>query len=254
MEENKKDNKKIFLIILICVGVLLFTVGLFFIFKSDDNEIKENPEDKRKQEEKLAKSILTNLNIDDYLSYVFNLEVEVNKNILDVTSDKNMVLYFLANKNLDKYKLSYGNDVYATIVNYNDYLEEHNKVFGVKSNIESSYSDFIFAVSTLPEKINMDYQFNVSDIIDCNISNPSNCFIILGNEYVNYDRVEFSNLSIKNNVVSADLKLYSDSGESEVYLDGSFDFEFEKKGESYIAKSLIITYVADAYNGALVVE
>ena len=254
MEEKKKKNSGIFIVILVCIAVLLLVIGLLFKFNSKVEKPKENPEDKRKQEEKLAKSILTTLNIDDCLGTVFYPSIELNKNILDVSSNQNMVMYFYANSNLAKYRLSYGNDDFSMVVKYDDYFTEHNKVFGVPANLDSSYADFIFAVPNLPQDINNDYQINISDIADCDTTNSSNCFIILSNNQIESHRVKFSDLSIKNNIIESNLKVYSGEGESEVYLDGDFKFEFEKTGDSYIAKSLIITYVADAYNGVNVVE
>lgn len=254
MEEKKKKNIGIFVIIFVCIAVLLLVVGLLFKFNSQVEKPKEDPEDKRKQEEKLAKSILTSLNIDDYLGSTFFPTIELNKNILDITSNKNMVMFFYTNSNLAKYVLSYGNDAFSMVAKYDDYLAEHNKTFGVPANIDSSYTDFIFAVSNLPQDINNDYQINFSDIVDCDTTNSSNCFIILSNDQIDSHRVEFSDLSIKNNIIESNVKVYSFDGESEVYLDGDFKFEFEKTGDSYIAKSLIITYVADAYNNVNVVE
>lgn len=249
----RKNNKKIILTIIMLIGILLLIFGFVINFNNKESKEPNNPDDAR-AEEKLANSILTELNINDYLRFVFSPNVVINENILDINSNQYMLLYFYADKNLTKYKLkTFDLGVTYAFVKYSEYVNEHKKVFGEEPVLDM-HPDFdkaaslTFGIPNLPENIDGDYQISSDETMFCDVDESSDCFVVLIQDHVNSNSIEFSNLSIKDNAISGSVRMNSNTDDSKIYLDGTFEFEYGKNKNNYIAKSLKITSVANAYN------
>ncbi len=245
---NKNKQMLVLGIILILVALLL--IGAAFVITNDDKKpIIDN------NEEELANSILTSLNIDDYLEYVLRPDVVVDNNILDMTNNQYKFLYLYANDNLVKARLEAYDTGYAyAIVKYTSYVKEMRRVFGDDVELEfvsasERPASIVFGVNNLPDKFDENFTVKTGDIVSCNMDKPDNCFVMLIQEVSDDRRAEFSNLKINGDTITGDVKAFTKADDSEIFIDGSFEFEYEKKDANYIAKSLVIKSVSDAYNG-----
>lgn len=246
MKEDKKIKN---IIIIACIIIVLTIIGLLIATKTKD---KPNKKDPIINEEKLANTILTDLNIDNYLGQVLMPTIELNKNILDTGSNKNMQMYFYSNDNLVKYTLiSYDTNKQFGFVKYDEYEKEHKRVFNKEPDLTSDYdmgASLTFGISDFPKDPSNDYQIKTNETTACDQNNLNNCFVMLIDKSVTMNRAQFSELKIKNNIIAGKIRQYIETEGSEAYLDASFEFEYEKINKKYIAKNLKITSVADAYN------
>lgn len=246
MKERNLDRKKILGISLLSIGILLALVGIIIGLVSNKQEGASNkPSDGDVvDKEKLANSILEELNIDDYLRFIFRPGMNVDEDLLALDSGQNMVMYFYSNDNLHKYKMHFaGDSVTRAYVKYDDYVNEHKKIFGVPPVYDVTSVTLKFP--TVTDDIN---EAKYEEIGKCDFSNTSDCYLLLTDFYTNTNTIEFSKLNINNNVISGNVKMIVKDDNLERYLDGTFEFEYEKSKGNYIAKGLKIKSVADAFN------
>ena len=244
-----KNNLKKFAIVFVVGGLLLMIFGLSIGLLDRDTELNGKNSNEN-SEEKLAISILEKLCIDDFLRHVCNSNVELNKNILDIGNQSNMSMYFYANDNLTKYKIkAYDTGVVYSIVKYNDYFNEHKRVFGIEPDMSPDFDMAASVVFSIPNFLeNTNQEITTNDVRVCDKDSYDNCFVMLVPDYDNNTGIKFSALSIDDKKISGNIRATVTTENLETYLDGSFEFEFEKQGNDYIVKSLKIVSVADSYN------
>ena len=247
----KKKKLNILVLIFVAVGLFLMLFGVIINIikkKKKNSDIDDN----NNRDEELAIVILEDLEIDNYLKYVFNLNVELDKNLLDVGTLANMQMFFQANDNLEKYKIkAYDTDVMYGFVKYSDYLAEHQRVFGIDPDMTPDYDMAASVVFSIPNFLeNTNQEITTNDVRVCDKDSYDNCFVMLVPDYDNNTGIKFSALSIDDKKISGNIRATVTTENLESYLDGSFEFEFEKQGNDYIAKSLKIVSVADSYNSA----
>lgn len=242
-ESSKSKTKTLIAIIIIICFVVISCLALMFFTSNKDEGNK-----KGKTKEELANSILDELCINDYLGSILQPKMDLNINILDIGTRSNMLMFFYADNDLTKYRLNDQVNAKAyAFARYTDYANEHKRIFGVEPDMTPDSNvgvNVAFAIPNVSGNINSNYQASVSDIAYCDINASNDCFILLLEEHENSSIIKFSNLSIENNVISGKVT----RNLVDTYLNGTFEFEYEKSGKDYIAKSLKITSIDDSYN------
>lgn len=254
VDSSKKKNKILIpAIIIICCIVISCIALTFAIGNPDETDMREKTtEEIKRDEEILANSILEELCINDYLGSVLHPNMDLGLNLLDIGTRSNMIMFFYTDDNLTKYRLNdYDNDKVYAFVRYIDYANEHRKIFGVDPDMtpdSDTGTNVAFGISNASGNISSDYQVSTADIVYCDINTSSNCFIVLLEEHDNANTVKFSDLSIRNNVITGNVITHLIADNFKAYLNGTFEFEYEKSGKDYIAKSLKITSIDDSYD------
>lgn len=132
-----------------------------------------------------------------------------------------------------------GEKVAFVYARYDEYINEHQKVFDVKPSLVIDDTDL--KITDIVQVEGDDYRVNSGDVAPCDESNPTTCYIMLSKYFDNTNNIEFSNLIMENNIISglAGVNLTDDN----VSLDATFEFEYEKSDDNYIARSLKIKSV-----------
>ncbi len=238
---NKKKNINILAICLIIIGAVIVAFGLI------TNFINKNKTPNTESKKDTAESILSKLSIDKYLSLALTSYIDLDTNILDINSDQNMMLYFYSNSDIKHYKIEISSDLGDKIkfvyVRYDDYINQHKKLFGVEPTLTIETTDVSF--SNLVHVSKDDYKVDSSNLTTCDENKPNECYIML-NEYIdNSNSLEFSNLTMKNNIINGNIKLRK---KGDMFLDATFEFVYEKNGDNYIIKSLKINSISSLLN------
>ena len=238
---NKKNSKllKILACVLIFVGIVVIIFGLYIGLTNNEEKVEiknDTPE-----------QILDKLSIGNYFKYTLNADTENNKNLLDVLSDDNMMNYAYSSDKIKHYKIPFPSgtsdgDITFVYVKYSEYIDFHNKYFGVTSTIEIEDRDLY--IEKL-DHINDENYEAAAPVNRCDNDNPSDCYIFLNRDLENENIVNFSNLTMENGIINGNVKLQSEDGN---ILDAEFTLNFENKNYNYIIKSLIINSILDDSN------
>lgn len=235
MKEKKKNIKKVIALTLIIIGILITIIGLYI--QLANKEKIQNQENKKDTPEE----ILTKLSIDKYLKLALNSNIETNKNILDVNSDQDMMLYFYSSNAIKHYRIHFmdyvdGKPLKFVYARYDEYQKEHQKVFGIKPNLILEGNDL--KMTDVVQVSGDDYKVNSGNVGPCDEkTNPTECYIMLTKYSENTNTIKFDNLSMKNNIINGNAIV---NLKDNITLNATFEFEYKKDNGNYIIKSLII--------------
>lgn len=241
----KKNKKIILLIIFIVIGLTLILSGIFFAMNNDRIDDNNSSNNNPSNNEINPKEVLEKLSIDKFLVRYFTNTTEVNKNLLDISSEMSVIYYFLVNDSIEKYTLVYENPlkVDTLYVKYNDFITNSKKYFD--SEPKYHYQSTTMEFSNLTKMEDGRYSTILDEAHVCDFkADTSNCYVLMGgaNEH-NYElgSVEFSDLKINDNIITGYVKKYYEPNNKNLYIDSTFAFEFEEVDNRYVIKSLKIT-------------
>lgn len=235
-----RNNKflKILTIFLIVTGIVIIGFGVYiqFIGYDGDNTIKEDT----------PEQVLDKLSIGNYFKYILNEEIELNKNLLNISSDDNMMKYVYSSDKIKHYRISFPSgteegDITFVYIKYNEYVDFHNKFFDINPKIEIEDRDVELAELTHISEEN--YELGPGEVARCNKDNPNDCYIFLTRVIENKNNITFSDLAKKNGIINGNVRLQSEDGN---ILDAEFTLNFENKNYNYIIKSLILNSISSA--------
>lgn len=224
----KKDEKNTKLIIIIASIAAVIVIVAIVIFVITSNKKK-------------TEHIITSLGIDDYFKHVLTNDYEKNVNLLDVSKEDDIKMYYYYNKNTKIFKIDFQDPTFEgtlfhTYAKYNDYLKWHEKTFGVKSNHEMSMFDIdLQEVKHIGNDV---YHYLGLAPIQCQYAeNTDNCYLKLTKDLDNKGDVTVTNLKRKNNVITGTATFKSKTE--------NFEFVYEEKDENYIIKTLKIVDIIE---------
>lgn len=230
---NKKS--KILFAILFCIGIISIVLGLVSIQKNDAPEVDN---------EEAAMDILKKLSMDDFIASYFDWSTEIDQNLIDLSFEKGIDEYFYANKNVEKYILVYENPNNCDViyVKYADFVKTAKKIFGDVPTYNYKNTTMIFP--NMVKNADGKYDTSLEGASVCDFSgDTTDCLVLVGAGDISNSSAEFSQLKINDNVIVGNVKKYYDASDKEFYVDGAFEFTFEKVSNNYIAKSFKITKI-----------
>lgn len=145
-------------------------------------------------------------------------------------------MYYYYNKNTKKYRINFEDptfegELYLTYAKWDEYMDYHQKVFGVESNHEMGMYDLnIDKIKLVKDDL---YLLDSSSPYQCKeAKNTKNCYMKLTKDTNIKGNVELTNVDIKGNTIVGTVT-YDSKTEN-------FEFTFEKNKKDYIIKTLKI--------------
>ena len=231
-------NKKLLIIIAAIVAVII-TVVVICILVLPKN--KENPK-KENDNSELALKVLTDLKMDGFVASILTWETEVNKNLLDLSSEIGVGHYFAGNKEIEKYILIFPNPSNADMIyiKYKDFVNKSNEAFGKMPTYQ--YQGTTMNFPNLVKNAQGKYETTLDGVGVCDFAgNTDNCYVLVSAGYtVDNKSAEFSKLKMKGNKITGIAKKYFDNNDKDFYVDANFEMEVEKKANNYIVKNFVI--------------
>lgn len=239
-KQNENNNKNMKLIIIIAAIVLVIAavvIGILALSKDDESANK-------KDNSKLAQKILTELDMDDFVASILTWETEVNKNLINPSIEEGIVHYLAASEKIEKYILIYENPTNTDMiyVKYNDFITKTKEIFNAEPTFE--YKNTTMNFPNLIKNAEGKYETTLDNVGICNFaSNTDNCYVLITASVVNNTSAEFSKLKMNGNTITGTAKKYYDNNDKDFFVDGNFEFKFDKNGNSYTIKSFKITKI-----------
>ncbi len=218
MNESSNKFNKILIVVFSNLAILLFVVAIVIVLYNNE-----------------TKKIITNLGIDDYFKYILTTEQEKNVNLLDISNDEQMKMYYYYNKNTKNYRINfkdptYEDVLYLTYGKYDEYIDYYKKVFGTEIKIElTSYDIHIEKL----KNIERDLYENLTSPVNCiKAETVENCYIKLTKDTNINGDVEITDLKRNDNIITGIATFNNNNCD--------FTFKYEKKNKNCIIKSLEI--------------
>ena len=237
---KEKIKKKILAISII----LIIIIAMICVFYFKNNKAKENKQPAIDNSE-LAVNILQEVNMDSFIASYFTDSVELNKNLIDVSSVKSMSHYFVGNQDVERYVLLYENphNIDMIYVKYNDFIKTIKKVFNSEPKYNYKSTAMVFPDLTKTQDGKYNTKLEGAHVCNLNTDTDDCLVLIAGGSIPNNKEAEFSALKMENNIITGNVKKYHDTTDRDFYIDGEFEFRYEKINDQYIAKSFIITKI-----------
>lgn len=236
------NKSKILFAILFCIGIISTVLGLLLInSNSSGNSNNDTPE---VDNEEVAKDILEKLSMDDFIASYFDWSTEIDQNLIALSFGKGLSTYFYANKNVEKYILVYENPNNCDVIyiKYSDFIKTAKKIF---NDVPAyNYEDTAMVFPNMVKNADGKYDTSLEGASGCDFSgDTTDCLVLVGAGDISNSSAEFSQLKINDNVIVGNVKKYYAANDKDFYVDGTFEFIFEKVSDNYIAKSFKITKI-----------
>ena len=242
------DKKTLFIILGIIGSIAIIAILIAVIAFSNEKEPVDNPEPnvpEKIDEEKVGKEILTSLDMDEFVANAFNVNTEVNKELISVSDELTFINLFMQNDEIEKFHIVFDPKMADMIyIKYNDFIKYSDKTFSAIPNYDYKHVSLTFP--NITKNKNGKYDLPKEGVGLCNFETDINdCYVLIGSGNVEFNSTaEFSKLKINKNTITGNVIKYYDESNKEVFIDGTFVFEYEKKSDDkYIAKSFKITKI-----------
>lgn len=244
-----KDKKTLFIILGIIGTVAIIAILIAVIaFSNKDESPIENPEPnvpEKIDEDKIGKEILTSLDIDDFVANAFNVNTEVNKELISVSDELTFINLFMQNDEIEKFHIVFDSKMADMIyIKYTDFIKYSDKTFSAEPSYE--YKNISLTFPNITKNKIGKYDLPKEGVGLCNFKTDVNdCYVLIGSGNVEFNSTaDFSKLKVTENTITGNVIKYYDESDKSTYIDGTFVFEYEKKSEDkYIAKSFKITKI-----------
>lgn len=236
------NKSKILFASLFSIGIILIILGLLLINSNSNDNSKNDAQEV--DNEKMAKDILEKLSMDDFVASYFDWSTEIDQNLIDLSYENGIINYFYGNKEIEKYILVYDdeNSIGTMYIKYDDFVRISKKIFNDVPQYNYQNTTMVFPNMTKNESGKYDVSLDGAHVCDLS-GDTTNCFVLVGSGNTSNYGAEFFNLDIDDNVIVGNVKKYYDVNDKNFYVDGTFEFVFEKVSNNYVAKSFKITKI-----------